>query len=207
VSGADIFMLLVLVFAGAAALFVVTARNVVHSALALVAVMLGAAGAFLLLGAEFVAWTQVLVYAGGVIVLLLFGLMLTRAPIGPIRDDAENQRLAFGVSVALFAFLMGLIITSFGDTELALTHTLTVDLASFLYVDWAFPLLAMGFLLTVALVGAVILARAEEGDGPLPDEEDTGRADLRPARPGDSYAEPGFTLPQGDRSGARGGAA
>ena len=190
---ADIFMLIVLVLAGAAGIFVVTSPNVVHSALALVVVMLGVAGTFLLLGAEFLAWTQGLVYAGAVIVLILFGLMLTRAPVGPIREDAENTRLAFGVSLALFVFLMVLIIGSFADTTLSLTVTPTVALAEFLYVEWAFPLLAMGFLLTVALVGAVIITRQEEGEGPIP--EDIHPEDLHPARAGDSYAEPGYTQP------------
>ncbi len=188
---ADIFMLIVLVLGGGAALFMVTSRNVVHSALSLVVVMLAVAGTFLLLGAEFLAWAQVLVYAGAVIVLILFGLMLTRAPIGPMREDSENTRLAFGVAVSLFGFLMTLIVLSFSDVTLALTVTPTVALAEFLYVEWAFPLLAMGFLLTVALVGAVIIARAEEGDGPLPDDEDyTGRDEVEPTRAGDSYAEP-----------------
>ncbi|WP_370327356.1 NADH-quinone oxidoreductase subunit J [Euzebya sp.] len=197
---ADIWMLIVLVLAGAAGIFVVTSPNVVHSALGLVVVMLGTAGTFLLLGTEFLAWTQVLVYAGGVIVLILFGLMLTKAPIGPVGDDSQNKRLAFGVSVALFAFLMVLIVTSFGDTRLALTVTPTVSLAEFLYVEWAFPLLAMGFLLTVALVGAVIIARQEEGEGPLPDDEDfIDRTEAGPVRAGDTYAEPGAIGPQGGR--------
>ena len=190
---ADFFMLFVLVVSGAAALFVVTSRNVVHSALSLVVVLLGVAATFLLLGAEFLAWTQVLVYAGAVIILILFGLMLTRAPIGPVREDAENTRLAFGVSLALFAFLMVLIVTSFSDTTLTLAVTPTAGLAEFLYVEWAFPLLAMGFLLTVALVGAVIIARQEEGEGPLPD--DIEPEVVAPARAGDSYAEPGYSGP------------
>ncbi|CAN5876119.1 hypothetical protein BH24ACT15_BH24ACT15_07880 [soil metagenome] len=194
---ADIFMLLIAVIAGGAALFVVTSANVVHSALALVVVMLGVAATFLLLGAEFLAWTQVLVYAGAVIVLILFGLMLTRAPVGPVREDNDNQRLAFGVSFALFAFLMVLIVTSLGDTTLLLTVTPTVGLAEFLYVEWAFPLLAMGFLLTVALVGAVIIARQEEGEGPLPDDEAyIDHSEVAPVRAGESYAEPGFDPPR-----------
>ena len=189
---ADIFMLLMFVLGGASALFMVTSRNVVHSALSLVVVMLAVAGTFLLLGAEFLAWTQVLVYAGAVIVLILFGLMLTRAPIGPMREDSENTRLAFGIAAALFGFLMTLIVMSFSDVTLNLTVTPTVALAEFLYVEWAFPLLAMGFLLTVSLVGAVIIARAEEGEGPLPDDDDyDDRNEVGPRREGDSYAEPG----------------
>ena len=193
----DIFMLIVLVLAGAAGVSVVTNKNVVHSALSLVVVMLGVAAAFLLMGAEFLAWTQVLVYAGAVIVLILFGLMLTRAPVGPVRESSENSRLAFAVSISLFGFLMTLILMSFNGVALSLSVTPTIALAEFLYVEWAFPLLAMGFLLTVALVGAVIIARAEEGDGPLPDEGDYMDADdAPPITSGDSIAEPGYSDPK-----------
>ncbi|MFM7879077.1 MAG: NADH-quinone oxidoreductase subunit J, partial [Acidimicrobiaceae bacterium] len=64
------------------ALRVVTTNNVVHAALWLVVVLAGAAGQYILLAAEFVAITQVLVYIGAVMVLFLFGTMLTRARIG-----------------------------------------------------------------------------------------------------------------------------
>src|SRR4029077_4842863 len=65
------------------ALGVVTTKNIVHAALYLVIVLAGGAAQFLLLGQEFVAWVQVLVYIGAVIVLFLFGIMLTRAPMNP----------------------------------------------------------------------------------------------------------------------------
>jgi NADH-quinone oxidoreductase subunit J len=65
-----------------AALRVVTSRNVVHAALWLVLVLAGIAAQYILLAAEFVAVTQVLVYIGAVMVLFLFGTMLTRARIG-----------------------------------------------------------------------------------------------------------------------------
>ena len=70
-------MALVMIFA---ALKVVSTKNVVHAALWLVVVLGGVAGQFLLLGAEFIGITQVLVYIGAVVVLLLFGVMLTKAP-------------------------------------------------------------------------------------------------------------------------------
>src|SRR5262249_42846880 len=66
-----------------AALGVVRTNNVVHAALYLVVVLAGGAAQFILLGQEFVAWVQVLVYIGAVIVLFLFGIMLTRAPMHP----------------------------------------------------------------------------------------------------------------------------
>ena len=65
------------------ALGVVRTKNIVHAALYLVVVLAGGAAQFLLLGQEFVAWVQVLVYIGAVIVLFLFGIMLTRAPMQP----------------------------------------------------------------------------------------------------------------------------
>src|ERR671914_854886 len=80
------------VIMGVSELRVVTSRNVVHAALYLVVTLAGAAALFLLLLAEFVAWVQVLVYVGAIVVLMLFGLMLTRAPIGS-RDYDNNQRL------------------------------------------------------------------------------------------------------------------
>ena len=98
---------------------VVTARNVVHAALWLVIVLAGAAGQFILLAAEFVAVTQVLVYIGAIVVLFLFGTMLTRAQIG--REDqltADVSDSIFStylvpfevVSVLLLAALVGAIV-------------------------------------------------------------------------------------------------
>ena len=72
------------------AIRVVTSNNVVHAALWLVAVLAGAAAQYILLAAEFVAITQVLVYVGAVMVLFLFGTMLTRAQIG--RERGLNNR-------------------------------------------------------------------------------------------------------------------
>ncbi|HEX9977184.1 MAG TPA: NADH-quinone oxidoreductase subunit J, partial [Acidimicrobiia bacterium] len=83
ISNADnvVFLVISLVIV-AAAIRVVSSPNVVHAALMLVLALAGAAGLFLMLGAEFVAWTLVLVYIGAVIVLFLFGIMITRAPTG-----------------------------------------------------------------------------------------------------------------------------
>jgi len=82
------------------ALRVVTSRNVVHAALWLVCVLAGAAAQYLLLYAEFVAVTQVLVYVGAVTVLFLFGVMLTRARIGR-ESDLNNKNWLLGIPVAL----------------------------------------------------------------------------------------------------------
>jgi len=77
-----LFLLLGLVTVGSA-LLVVTTRTMVHAALWLVVTLGAVAGIFLLLAAEFLAWVQILIYVGAVVVLLLFALMLTKAPTGP----------------------------------------------------------------------------------------------------------------------------
>jgi NADH-quinone oxidoreductase subunit J len=191
----DFLMLLVLVLGGASAILVVVARNVVHAALYLVVALLAVAGTFLVIGAEFLAWTQVLIYVGAVVVLILFGLMLTRAPIGPIEADSDNRRLALVTSVVLFGFLATMIFRAFGRTVLPLSVTRTARLGEVLYVHWAFPFMVLGFFLTVALVGAIILARKEEGEGPEP-QLDPELATLRPTpAPTDTSTTPGVTRP------------
>ena len=88
------------------ALKVVTTRNVVHAALWLVLVLAGAAGQFLLLGAEFVGVTQVLVYIGAVIVLFLFGIMLTKASIGDeLNVNLPNRAVPAAVGVLLLGVM------------------------------------------------------------------------------------------------------
>ena len=198
-TGPDIFMLLVAVVGGAAALSVVISRNVVHAALYLVVTLLSVAGAFLMLGAEFLAWTQVLVYVGAVIVLILFGLMLTRAPIGPMAQHNENGGLALGVSLALFGFLCVVIFQAFGDVRINLSYVGAAALGEVLYVHWAFPFMSLGFLLTVALIGAIVLARKEEGEGPeTAVEEEIPSRDSR-----DVTAEPGAIAAGGVQEGAQ----
>ena len=79
----NIFFGIIAAIVVVSALRMVTTRNIVHAALYLVAVLGGLGALYILLTAEFVATTQVLVYIGAVMVLFLFGIMLTRAPLGP----------------------------------------------------------------------------------------------------------------------------
>ena len=104
------YAFLVLAVVGSvSAIAVVTARNVVHAALYLVVTLLSVGGVYLILGAEFVAWVQILIYVGAIVILFLFGLMLTKAPIG--RDSLDNHQrwIAAVVGVLIFAGLVFLI--------------------------------------------------------------------------------------------------
>ena len=98
-----------------AALRMVTTRNVVHAALYLVIVLAGAAGIFILLGAEFVGVTQVLVYIGAIVVLFLFGIMLTRGALGEDEEaNTEKRRMAALVGVLVLVVTGGAVLGSFG---------------------------------------------------------------------------------------------
>ena len=80
-----------------AAIGVVRSQNVVHAALYLVVVLAGAAAQYILLAAEFVAWVQVLIYIGAIVILFLFGIMLTRAPMRAEGELDNSQRIAAAV--------------------------------------------------------------------------------------------------------------
>lgn len=141
---------------------VVTTKNLVHGALYLVLTLLGAAIVFLMTLAEFVAWVQVLIYVGAVIVLLLFGLMLTRAPIGRTALDNDQRGLAFLVSLGLFGITSMTLWRAFEGKSIELgEQTLAGDLGQQLFTRFVLPFEVVSVLLLAALVGAVILAKRD----------------------------------------------
>jgi NADH-quinone oxidoreductase subunit J len=145
------------------ALRVVTTKNVVHAALYLVLVLSGVAGIFLLLAAEFLAIVQVLVYIGAIVVLFLFGIMLTRAPIGRDNGLDNDQRWAGAlVGLGLFALLGTILYDGFGEQKVEPTSvgdTASVGLS--IFQDFVIPFEVISVLLLAALIGAVVIARRE----------------------------------------------
>lgn len=158
-----VFVLLAVV-SGAAAVAVVTARNLVHAALFLATSFGAMAGVFLVLAAEFVAMVQLLVYVGAIAVLLLFGLMLTRAPIGREALDSQSKGLGLIVAVALFGVLGALIVQAYGDVSVTLTETRTAPIGEAIFSRWVLPFEVLSMLLLAALIGAILLARRETGE-------------------------------------------
>ena len=146
-----------------AAVRLVTTRNLVHGALYLLGVLAGAAILFLLFLAEFVAWVQVLVYIGAVVVLLLFGLMLTRAPIGKMALDSQTRPLAAVVSLAIFAITSTIVWTTFKGQRVHFSKPDSVaTLGQAIFSRYVLPFEIVSVVLLAALVGAVVLARKEE---------------------------------------------
>jgi NADH-quinone oxidoreductase subunit J len=153
----------------AAALVVVTSRNVVRSALALIVVFAGVAAQFVILAAEFLAITQVLVYIGAIMVLMLFGIMLTRAKIG--RDDnMTNEHWWVGVLTALLlaGVMCYALVDYFGDDPLPAERQIaTVDgsntatVSDAIFSQYLIPFEVISVLLLAALVGAIVIARKD----------------------------------------------
>jgi NADH-quinone oxidoreductase subunit J len=161
-------------FLGAVALgsglLVVTTRQIVHAALWLVVCLGAVAGCYLLMSAEFVAWVQVLIYVGAVVVLLLFGLMLTRAPIGVSTDlDAPRaQRVAAAVvALGLAGVIVATSVDAFRGERIELgddpTGGSSTAAGEALFRSWVLPFEVLSVLLLAALVGAIVLSRRDIG--------------------------------------------
>lgn len=171
-------------------LLVVLTRHLVHAALWLVVCLGALAGCFLLLTADFVAWVQVLIYVGAVVVLLLFGLMLTRAPTGP-SDDLTGPNRFLGSTVALATASLLVTVTAgafrheyldLGDGEgmplvyrdspsgpvsgldsSGLRQGSAEAAGSAIFRHWVLPFEVLSVLLLAALVGAIVLSRRDIG--------------------------------------------
>ncbi|CAM5459525.1 MULTISPECIES: NADH-quinone oxidoreductase subunit J family protein [Streptomyces] len=167
-SGVEIAFLLVGLVTLGAAVITVTTRQLVHAALWLVVALGGLAVEYLLLTAEFIAWVQVLIYVGSVVVLLLFGLMLTRAPIGRSPDaDSGNRWVALGVAAAAATALVWVVVDAFRTTWIDLdgpAQGSTEVTGAFLFRNWVLPFEALSVLLLAALVGAIVLSRKHDTD-------------------------------------------
>ncbi len=155
----------------AGALMVVTARNVVRAVLSLIITFAGTAALFLMLGAEFVGWTVVLVYIGAVVILFLIGIMITKAPLTKNTDLSAPIAMripAAILSALLFAVIAWAVSASFGSATIPLPDeaTITASIGETLFTNWVIPFEVVSFVLLAALIGGIALARkdtSEEG--------------------------------------------
>jgi NADH-quinone oxidoreductase subunit J len=154
------------------AVLVITARNTVHSVLFLVANFLFVALLYVVLAAEFLAAIQVLVYAGGIVVLYLFVVMLVnlKRPPEVHWDPRRRTRLGFLLSLVVLAELAVIVgygiargepaAAAIGDAPAGLLGN-TEQVGWMLYTDYLIPFEVASMLLLVAMVGAIILAKRE----------------------------------------------
>jgi len=151
------------------AVLVVSTRDTVHSVLFLVLDFLFVAALYVLLGAEFLGAIQVLVYAGGIVVLYLFVVMLVnlKRPPEAHQDPHRRTRLGFGLAVAVLVELVvlmayGLATPSVPSSAAALPVSgNTEEVGWLLYTSYLIPFEIASMLLLVAMIGAIVLAKRE----------------------------------------------
>lgn len=198
----DIVFTAVGVITALSALLSVTTKHVVHAALWLLVSLGSLAGAYLVLGQELVGLVQLLVYVGAIVVLVLFALMLTRAPIGPQAeiDTPWWQRLAGALLGAATAALLASLLLPFfsGATpDLDRRPSATPRIAQAVFGTWVWPFELLSVLLLVALIGAFAVSRLvmRDGDTGRPvGEGGVGAGGVTPS-PGDATPPPGESTP------------
>jgi NADH-quinone oxidoreductase subunit J len=174
------------VLTGASGLLAVTSPRVLHCALWLVVCLGSLAGVYLVLGAEIVALVQLLVYVGAVVVLVMFTLMLTRAPSEPSRrlDAPPGQRIAAAASgIALAAVLGGTLIYALGDDSVQVQSGQGSGpaIGAAVFGGWLLPFELLSVLLLAALIAALAISRPNVGGDPL-GSGSAPAADQEPAR-------------------------
>jgi NADH-quinone oxidoreductase subunit J len=163
-TGVEIAFVLIGLLVLGSGLLVVTVQNLVHAALWLVVCLGGIAGEYLLLGAQLVAWVQILIYIGAIVVLLLFGLVLTRAPIGRTDElDVKYKLPAIVVAAAAAGVLVTVIIDAYRkvwfDPRAAVPQGSNTANGVALFRFWVLPFETLSVLLLAALVGAIVISR------------------------------------------------
>lgn len=151
-------------------LMLLAARDVVRAAFLLLGSLAGVAGLYALLGADFIAFVQVLVYIGGILILLLFGVMLTnREPI--LLHRAPTHGLVVSGLLGSLVFLAGLLYVVFAvkwNVRPYEAKATSAELGDLLMSDFLLPFEVSSVLLLVSLVGAAVIAR-RKGDTSEPD--------------------------------------
>lgn len=164
-TAADLLLIALGAVAVGSGVYVVTTKHLVRAGLWLVVTLAAVAGCYLVLGAELLAWVQVLLYVGAVVVLLLFAVMLTRAPIGASvdLDRARWPGLLIGAGAGLG--LAALFASAYRWAEIPSPATGTAErLGAQVFQEWVLPFEVVGVLLLAALIGAIVVSRPDIGE-------------------------------------------
>jgi len=148
------------------ALSLIFQKHPIHSALSLIVVMVSLAGLYLLMGAEFVAAVQIIVYSGAIMVLFIFVIMLLNAGVEERTNFSKLAGIAgIPLTVALAGFLSAAIARS-GETGQAAAQTGAVastrSISTMLFKEFVYPFELTSFLILVAILGAIVLAAHRE---------------------------------------------
>ena len=143
----------------------VTLRNIIHSAIAMMVCFGSLAGMYALLGAPIVAAAQVLIYLGAISVLILFAIMLTQAGDANLPSPFHKQAALAALAALVVVVLIGWAVTQtdWGNATVIIALGLAA-LSKALFTDYALPFEILSLLLLAAIIGAIYLARRPEDD-------------------------------------------
>ncbi|MEU4381015.1 NADH-quinone oxidoreductase subunit J family protein [Micromonospora echinofusca] len=202
-TGADVLLLALGALAVGSGVLVVATRHLVRAGLYLVLCLGALAGMYLVLTAELVAWVQVLIYVGAVVVLLLFAVMLTRAPIGASDDLDRPGWAAALVGGGAGLGLAALLVDAYRWTAVELPEAGTAErLGEAIFRSWVLPFEVLSVLLLAALVGAIVISRPDIGR-PKAGEPGTARSRTGGPGPGGSGTAVGGGRPGDDNGRSR----
>ncbi|MDP3444705.1 MAG: NADH-quinone oxidoreductase subunit J [Ignavibacteria bacterium] len=155
-----LFALITVVSAG----FVVTTRNIVYAAFNLLLTFFGVAGIYVLLAADFLAIVQIMVYVGGILILLLFGVMLTNKITSVDIRSGTLHLLPASIGIGLFmgAVISVMVWTDWQSFPSEIPITTTKDLGRLLITEYILIFELLGILLLIALIGAASIARRDK---------------------------------------------
>ena len=151
------------IMAGVSALMVVTLKNIFHSALFLVLTLFSVAGIYILLGAEFLAGVQVLIYVGAITILMIFAIMLTYQ-ISNKNIRQVNEQKSYATIIVLLFFILSLwtvIKTAWPVSDGSLPERNTFEIGRQLLSTYVIPFEVVSVVLLVALIGAIIISRRD----------------------------------------------
>jgi NADH-quinone oxidoreductase subunit J len=145
---------------------VVASRRIVHAALWLVVALGGVAGCFGAMAAELVALVQILVYVGAIVVLVLFALMLTKAPTNPLPGLTTGRSPFAAVVAGVLAVILGAgVVLAFGNEKIKpVTDGSAKAVGTAVFKNWVLPFEVLSVLLLAALIGAIALSQRKKED-------------------------------------------
>lgn len=166
----SIELLMFIVFALIAvvsSVMVVTRKNAIISAIFLILNFFALAGLYLLLNAQFIAVVQVIVYAGAIMVLFLFVIMLLNQHDEPASDKRKRKIKTFGAIIAALIFIQIVYIVFYQspNKNIAADKATSIEIGkistigNLLYTNYVLPFMVAGFLLLAATIGAIVLAK------------------------------------------------
>lgn len=164
-SGANFMFFVLALLAIGGAIFAISFTKVVHMVVSMAVTFLSLAGLYVLLNAEFVAFVQILIYAGAISILMIFGIMLTKHgdEEQELKRPLHNALLALG-TLALF----GILFYAIQNTDIRPAGVLdagennTLEIGRLIFNAHVIPFELMSVLLTVAFIGAIVVAKKEE---------------------------------------------